>query len=901
MASTRRSTSKSYLFVDIDGSMPRWEKKPDAMDVALRRYRKIVRECAERAGGEVRDHIGDGVFVAFSDGNPLAAAIDMQRVVQAQNWRSVGGLSIRIGVYAAYADASEQATINRAFRIVGAACAGQIVVSAEVMQYYAAPSEATAIDLGACYLRGVEEPLHLFSLIHPAMDRREFPPLRSLAAYNATIPTQSSPLFGRSTELADLETLMRESRLITVTGHPGTGKTRLIIEAANAMAAQKRVYFIQSLSAAEGAVAAIARAVEFPFHGAATHERQLAGYLRAKKTIIVLDDPDRVAFVDGVIERLLSACPDLQVLSAARAPLELAGERVYRLGGLNYGAGDAESAISSAAGLYFTHEAKRFDAAFELNEGNAGDFSGLCEALAGSPLGLQLAAPWCRVLTLGAIAARLSDASAGNLSDLPGPRQQLVAAIQESIRDLDHTHHRALAKLSVFESGFDSAAAEFVAQAPASVLKGLDDRNLIERVGETRFKLHPLICEHARRHLECEGDQAAATRQRHTDFFLLLLERAGRIPDQSVRLNSIHSEMSNIRCAWAFALQNGDDWIWRVGEHLFYAMAMRASFREGAALFAEPAPAGEPQLYLDAMRANCLVHQGRLECAETLAEAALKQATRPATIAHALQALGNIAHMRGDAAVARERYLRALSLREAECDVPGAQYSALSLVFLSVLEGDMAGARASVAPLYMHYRVHGDLNGLMQAHGIAGDIALKESRFEDACHNYGNALAIEARLFNPQARAALLTRLSAALLRLDRLAESKRCGGEALDIAEEMGDARLGAQALVGLSWAHSRAGDFAEAKNALLFAVRQSLALRSKYFLRSALDELSTVEARLGNVEMAARLREILDECDDEDTSNASSDEATAHIVSQSASLMDQYARDLDISELRL
>jgi predicted ATPase len=898
MAGTRRSRFKGYLFVDIDGSMPRWEKKPAAMDAALGRYRKIVRDCAARAGGEVRDHVGDGVFVAFAAGNPLSAAIEMQRAVQAQNWQSVGGLSIRIGVHAADAGANEQAAINRAFRIVGAACAGQIVVSAEVMQFCAPPSEATAVDLGACYLRGVEEPLHLLSLIHPAMERREFPPLRSLAAYNATIPTQSSPLFGRSTELGDLETLMRESRLITVTGHPGAGKTRLIIEAANATAAQKRVYFIQSLSAAEGAVAAIARALEFPFHGAATHEEQLAGYLRAKKSIIVLDDPDRVAFADGVIERLLSACPDLQVLSAARAPLELAGERVYRLGGLNYGAGDAESAISSAAGLYFTHEAKRFDAAFELNKRNAADFRDLCEALAGSPLGLQLAAPWCRLLTLGAIVARLSDASAGNHSDLPGPRQQLIAAIEESIRDLDPTHHSALAKLSVFESDFDSAAAEFVAQAPVNVLKGLDDRNLIERVGETRFKLHPLICEHARRHLEREGDQA--TRRRHADYFLLLLERAGRIPDQSVRLNSIHAEMPNIKRAWPFALQSGDDWIWRVGEHLLYAMAMRASFRKGEALFAEPAPAGEPQLYLDAMRANCLVHQSRLESAETLAEAALQEATRPVTIAHALQALGNIAHIRGDSAVARERYLRALSLREAERDVPGAQYSALSLVLLSVLEGDMASARASVEPLYMHYRVHDDLNGLMQAHGIAGDIALKEERFADACHNYGNALAIEPRLFNPQARATLLTRLSTALLRLDRLAESKRCGGEALDIAEEMGDVRLGAQALVGLSYAHSRAGDFAEAKNALLFAVRQSLALRSKYFLRSALDELSTVEARLGNVEMAARLRGILDECDDEDTLNAS-DEAAAYIVSQSASLMDQYARELDISTLRL
>ncbi len=567
-------------------------------------------------------------------------------------------------------------------------------------------------------------------------------------------------------------------------------------------------------------MAAIARALEFPFHGAATHERQLAGYLRAKKSIIVLDDPDRVAFADGVIERLLSVCPDLQFLSAARAPLELAGERVYRLSGLNYGAGDAESTISSAAGLFFTHEAKCFDSAFELNESNVPDFRDLCEALAGSPLGLQLAAPWCRVLSLGAIVERLSDATA---SDASSPRQQLVAAIEESIRDLDPQHHRALANLAVFEGGFDSDAAECVAQAPVGVLKGLDDRNLIERIGETRFNIHPLICEHARRHLARQGDEAAATRQRHADFFLLLLERAGRIPDQSVRLHTIHAEMSNIKRAWAFALQSGDDWIWRVGEHLFYAMAMRASFRTGAALFAEPAPAGEPQLYLDAMRANCLVHQGRLQSAETLAEASLEQATRPATIAHALQALGNIAHIRGDAPAARERYQRALSLREAERDVPGAQYSALSLVLLSVLEGDMAGARANVEPLYMQYRVHSDLNGLMQAHAIAGDIALKEERFEDACHNYSNALGIEARLFNPQARAAILTRISAALLRLDRLAEAKRRGSEALDIAEEMGDARLIAAALVGLSLAHSRAGDFSEARNALLFAVRQS------------------------------------------------------------------------------
>ncbi|ANP45136.1 ATP-binding protein [Candidatus Viadribacter manganicus] len=892
MRGGRNSKCRGYLFVDIDGSMPRWEKRPDAMDAALRRYRKIVRACASRAGGEVRDHVGDGVFAVFANGNPLQAALNIQLQLQAQDWRSIGGLSARVGVHAADSGANEQAAINRAFRIVGAASAGQIVVSQEAKRYYAEPAGVSFTDLGACHLRGLEEPLPLLSLVHPSMDRQTFPPLRSLAAYNATIPTQNSPLFGRVAELADVEALLRGARIVTVTGHPGAGKSRLVIEAAQTVAAHRRVYFIQNLSAAEGAVAALARAMEFPFHGAAGHEKQLTGYLRTKKCLIVLDDPDRAAFADGAIERLLSACPDLQVLSAARAPLEVSAERVYRLGGLDHGAGDDASAIQSPAAIFFAHEAKRSDAGFTLDASNAGAFRQLCEALAGSPLGLQLAAPWCRVLSLAAIVERLSDASAGNLSDIPDPRQQLIAAIEESIRDLDRPHHQALANLSVFEGGFDSDAAASVALASAGVLKALDDRNLIERAGENRFRLHSLVGEHARRHLERNND-AERAHQRHADFFLLVLERAGRILDQSARLHAIHSEMSNIKRAWAFALRSGDDWIWRVGEHLFYAMVMRASFRKGATLFAAFAPEGEPRLYLDAMRANCLVHQGQLEEAQALAEAALSQSTRAVTIAHAEQALGNIAHIRGHANLAREHYLRALSLREAEHDYSGSQFSALSLAFLSVQEGDLPAARAAVEALYGRYRARGDLNGLMQAHGLAGDIAAKEGRLEDARHNFVGALAIETQLFNPQARGAILPRLGSVYLRLGDAAEAERCCTEAIQIAEETGDARLGAQALAGLSHAHHRTGDLSAAKDALLRAVRQSLALPSKQLLRAALSELSAVEAHLGNTEMAARLREILD--------FPESEEAVAHFVTQSEFLMDEYARELDLDTLRL
>ena len=258
-----------FLFTDIEGSTRLWQTHGDRLTAALTQHDAIIREAVTRHGGRVVKHTGDGVLAIFQGGQPLAAALDMQREMAAANWTPLDGLRIRVGLHAGQAQPYEGdyqgLAVNRAARVMDAAWGGQILFTPEVRAADALPDGAAVDDLGVHVLKDLAQPQPILGLTHPDLIA-EFPPLRTVSAQPNNLPEQTTPFIGRDDELTDVAGLLGECRLVTLVGPGGMGKTRLGLQAAAAQIDTYRdgVYFVSlaPLSSSEFMVGTIADVAE---------------------------------------------------------------------------------------------------------------------------------------------------------------------------------------------------------------------------------------------------------------------------------------------------------------------------------------------------------------------------------------------------------------------------------------------------------------------------------------------------------------------------------------------------------------------------------------------------------------------------------------------------------------
>ncbi|MCC6787606.1 MAG: AAA family ATPase [Hyphomonadaceae bacterium] len=855
-----------YLFTDIDGSTEKWERTPGEMRAALARHDALIDEIVARNGGAIRDHAGDGVFAVFPAGNPLQCAIDIQLSLQAQDWREIGGLTVRVGIHCSavpVADDIDRAQVNRAARIMASAWGGQIVLSSVAVGAYPTPIGCQLTELGLCRFKGIDEPLRLLGLLHPTFQQVEFPPLRALAGDSHTAFVQVNPIYGRDQELADvIEKLSTDVRLLTVVGPGGNGKTRLAYEVAAGLSGRKVVYFVSldDASTSSEAVVALAAALRFPLHRRASQEEQILEYLRGKDCLIIFDQIDRLVGDASFFARVLAACPRVRVLTTSREPLLLPGETVFRLFGLPLPGVDREALDSAPAVLLFAQTARAVDPGFRLHEGELEAFREICKTVSGSPLALHLLAQWSNLYSIPEILERLSE-GLDFLSELESESRNLRKVFEGSWEILTREQREALSSLSVFRSGFDARAAQTVAATGPAILSVLERKCLLERRDRRRFVMHPLIHDYALARLPELRDATGVeqTFRRHCEYYLTLMREryaAARGTQQGAVLDELQGEIANIGAAWRSAIER-EDWgrVRECVEPLFYFFVLRSMFRECAALF-EPAVA-EPELqrYFLAIRANCTIHQGDYTTSEDLARRALDGgAANPITVAHCYQALGNIAHARGELAIARLHYERALSERVGAGDQMGSYWSVMSLAWLNMLLPDVAQARHWVKEAYRLCQKIGHLGGALAVHMCAGDIAVSEGRDDDAHANYRKALSVEESVNHPQYRVATLMRVGALYLKQGRCEASIGAYEEALVIAEVIGDHRQVVNVLIGVAQNRRLVGDAEAAAIAAHRALSVGQDLGSKPVIAAALLEFARAQRDIGEANAAAR-----------------------------------------------
>ncbi|MGW5715506.1 BTAD domain-containing putative transcriptional regulator [Amycolatopsis sp. NPDC003865] len=407
------------------------------------------------------------------------------------------------------------------------------------------------------------------------------------------LPAQLTSFVGRNGELRQLADLLGRSRLVTLTGPGGTGKTRLAVEAAAAETGP--VAFVELAphggDGVAGAVLAALGLRESSRGGPRDPADRLISALRDRSALLVLDNCEHV--VDAAARlagRLLAACPGLRVLATSREPLGITGEQlapVPRLAVPPPGTPAAEALTYPAVRL-FADRAAASDPAFVLDDDTVGDVQHLCAALDGLPLALELAAARVRSLTLGEIAARLDDRFRllGRGSRTAEARHRSLRGVVEWSWDLLGDEERVLARrLAVFPGGATLAAAAEVCGADDGLVFELTDKSLVEAVGG-RFRMLETIRVFGAEKL-AEAGETEAVHRAHAEYFLRFAEEADpmlRTAAQLEWLDRIDAEYDNLLAALRWATEHDVALALRLVPQLGMYWWMRGRRFEGAGL-----------------------------------------------------------------------------------------------------------------------------------------------------------------------------------------------------------------------------------------------------------------------------------------------------------------------------
>ena len=442
------------MFTDIEASTQLLRRIGNRYPPLLERHQAILRAAWTSWGGsEVRTE-GDSFFVAFSDPTAaLEACVQAQRDLTSEPWPLDAVIRVRMGLHSGLASPHGNdyiaLAVHQAARVVDAGHGGQIVVSADTAERASDTSRRVLATLGRYRLRDFDDPVELFQVAGPGLPA-EFPALRVLPADRHNLVAAPTTIVGRDDDLRPLADLVARSRLVSVVGPGGLGKTRLVTEFGIRCATEwdDGVWFVDLAPLSDPAL--ISRAVADAIAARGRAERDAMAtvleHLGDRRALMIMDNCEHLTVgVARHVDALLRRCPRVQVVATSREPLGLRGERIWRLSSL----GSHDAAVQ-----LFCDRAGLTGA---LDQSLRATVVELCRLLDGLPLAIELAAVRCDVLAPAEILARLGRQPALLRSDDP-----TISARQRSLDDtiswsydlLSADEQLAFRRLGVFAAGF---------------------------------------------------------------------------------------------------------------------------------------------------------------------------------------------------------------------------------------------------------------------------------------------------------------------------------------------------------------------------------------------------------------------------------------------------------------
>jgi predicted ATPase/DNA-binding CsgD family transcriptional regulator len=668
------------------------------------------------------------------------------------------------------------------------------------------------------------------------------------------LPAQRSSFVGREREMLEVRQALAMTRLLTLTGAGGSGKTRLALEAARDLieAYPDGVWLVELAPLSEGGLVpkAVAEALKVPERPQEPLVDTLADVLRDRQLLLVVDNCEHlIEAAARLVDVLLDSCPRMRILATSREALGVEGEARWLVPPLSApepqeGTPSSEQLEAYESVRLFVERARGRVPNFSLSPENAPAVAEICGRLEGIPLALELAAARVGTLSLEQIAARLEGSlellTHGGRTSVPRQRT-LMGALEWSYNLLSADEKELFGRLSVFAGGWTLEASEAVGAGGGveegevlDLLWGLVEKSLVivrgSAPGGARYRLLEPVRQYALDKLE-QSDEAEEARRWHAEFFLGLAEETEtemRGPEQATWLDSLEAEHDNLRAALSWALERGEP---ELGLHLAVAFwwfwEARGYFDEGRRWLEQALAKGSRASSARAKALDGVGHLalnlGNVDRAVAAAEEGLKlraQVELEASVAASLlRILGIKAEIRGDYERAIELARESLALgREAE-DRLTVVWSLLNLGRVSSAQGDHERA----AQLYEE--------------GLA---LCRESGYTTPLPDFLSSLGYEFMLQGDQERATTLIEEATALVR--RQGQRRRPGGPVKG-------------PLVKLGWAALLLGDRERAKTWYEEHLRLSQELGNKLIATESLEGLACTVGTKGEAERAARL----------------------------------------------
>ena len=686
----RPSGTVTFLFTDIEGSTHLWETHPEQMQLAFARQEQILRRGIESFGGYPYKMIGDAFQAAFSTtSSALQAAVEIQRALNAQSWGETP-IRVRMALHAGVAEERGDdyvgPVLNRPARLLAAGYGGQILLTQAAADLVAdqLPNGIELKDLGVHFLKDLVRPEHIYQAVAPGLPV-DFPPLKTIDTRPNNLPLQLTSFIGREKEMARLHQLFshEETRLVTLTGPGGTGKTRLSLQFGAELLDRfsDGCWFVElaPLADADRVPNMVATVLDIRDVPDKPIINSLIAFIRNKKMLLILDNCEHlVEACARMTDDLLRACPGLVILSSSREIFGIDGEVTFRVPSLSIPdmqhLPDLENLIQYESVRLFVERAQTALPDFTLTQENIPWIAQIVSRLDGIPLAIELAAARVRLLSPIQIANRLDDAfrllTGGSRVVLPR-HQTLRALIDWSYELLSPKERTLLRRLSVFPASWTLEAAEEICSSLLNdlttssnegelisidvfdLIRQLVDKSLVNTLETNssilRYRMMETIRQYANEKL-VELKESGMVREQHMKYFLQLVETAEpflRTREQVTWLNQLEGELDNLRLALEWSLEKDSESELRLSSALMWFWKIRGPAREGIrwlqkGLSKMPALSEEiASASIKAIRAKALLALGALMSQHETAHQALPYLEESLSIYQSLGEPGN--------------------------------------------------------------------------------------------------------------------------------------------------------------------------------------------------------------------------------------------------------------------
>ncbi len=874
----------TFLLSDVQSSVRLWRQYPDGMRQACARHDEIIDRITVAENGHVVRPRGEGDsrFVVFSRASDaLTAAATIQRALHDETWVMPEPLLVRMAIHTGEADLRNGdyygTAINRCARLRDVAHGGQVVVSSTtaMLARESMPPDLGLRSLGRHRLRDLPEPDEVFQLTHAGLPA-EFPPLKSLSTSPHNLPVQLTSFIGRERDLQELRErlLNKDTRLLTLTGSAGAGKTRLALHLAEDTLEEfpRGVFFVPlaPLNDPELLLATVGEAIGIREVAGQPLLTTLKEALQAQGLLLILDNFEHVVQQARHVAELLAACPGLKILITSREVLHLSAEQVAYISAM--AVPDLQQALSSArladfdSVRLFIERATAADPSFALTDSNASTIAEICSRLDGLPLAIELAAARIKLLPPGALLERLSltydqrqSVLAGVDWDRPERHQALRKAIDWSYSLLRPWEQRLFRRLGVFSGGFTLTAAEKLTEHDTElrglVLDGvgsLMDKSLVRQVGDTgrepRYRMLETIRQYAVVQLQ-ESDELDDAQLSLANLLVALAEEAEPEltgPEQVAWLDRLETENDNIRASLQWCLDSG---------------AIQLALRLSGALWrfwSTRGYVGEGLRVLDAAIASPHI-------------------VPPSMLAKAMNGAANLTREQGDFPRAQQLHQRSLELWHDQDDKHGMAEALNNLGLIALYQGQDEEAQRFCEEGLALFRELGDKGGIGAALNNLGNVARERGQADRAAVLHSESLALRRAVRDKRGIALSLNNLANVVLNQGDYWRAAALHQESLALRQELGDRAGVATSLNNLGNVARVQGD----ANAARGYYEQSLSVRrelgDKRRVAAALMNLGIVEREQGERDRAASLfRESLSlrrELDDQQGMHAALD----------------------------